>query len=171
VGLEKFIIDLAKYIPQRRERLQHTGHFGYSRQIGGTGLSLPRAITFTSVFYSVGVPPEFIGMGRGLKEAKARGLLKKLLFFYPDLNEIILKIGRYLNRENLEILAKRYELWDLVRTGLGFLEEYIGEKMGPLKPDEILHRNYTSNVLQKWLQGSDPQEDIILAAQIRRSLG
>lgn len=171
VGLEKFIIDLARFIPARRERLQHTGHFGYSRRIGKTGMSLPRAITFTAVFYSVGIPPEFIGMGRGLREVKERGLLGKLLFFYPELNDVIVKTGRYLNRENLEILARRYELWDLVRTGLGFLEEYIGEKLGPKEPRELLHRNYTSNVLQKWLQGQDPEDDIVMAAEIRRSLG
>lgn len=94
-----------------------------------------------------------------------------MLFFYPELNEALVKIGRYLNRENLEILAKRYELWDLVRSGLAFLEEYLGEKLGPKEPDEILHRNYTSNVVQKWLRGDDPEEDIVLAAKIRRSLG
>ncbi len=171
VGLVDFINQMARFIPQRRERLQHTGHFGYSRKIAQVGTPLPRAITFCAVFYSAGIPPEFIGLGRGLKEVCSRNLLDKLLFFYPNLNEVILKIGRFLNRENLEILAKRYELWDNVRTGLGFLEDYLGQKLGPKDPDDILHRNYTSNVIQKWLKGQDPEEDIVLAAQIRRSLG
>ncbi len=171
VGLGNFINQTARFIPPRRERLQHTGHFGYSRQIEKTGLNLPRAITFTAVFYSVGIPPEFIGMGRGMREVQQLGLLPYVESFYPEIREVLTKIGGYLNRENLEILAKRYLDWDMVRTGLEFLESYLGKKLGPQSPDEILHRNYTSNVVQRWLRGDNPEEDIVMAAQIRRSLG
>lgn len=63
VGLVDFINEMAKFIPARRERMQHTGHFGYSRKIAQTGVALPRAITFTAVFYSVGIPRNLSAWG------------------------------------------------------------------------------------------------------------
>ncbi|HKY62757.1 MAG TPA: phosphoenolpyruvate carboxylase, partial [bacterium] len=170
-GTETFINQLARFIPARRERLQHTGHFGYSRRVGKAGLNLPRAITFTAVFYSVGIPPELIGMGRGLRDSRKEGLLPALEGFFPELPEVIRRVGRYFNRENLDLLAKRMPHFAYVRGGLEHIEAYLGEKLGPQEPDEIIHRNYSSNVLQNWLQGRSPEEDIVKAAQVRRSLG
>jgi phosphoenolpyruvate carboxylase len=72
------INQVASYIPKRRERVQHVGLFGYSRGVGK--VSLPRAIAFTAALYSLGIPPELIGTGRGLRISKAlgqEGLLEK----------------------------------------------------------------------------------------------
>ena len=170
-GLEPFINQMARFIPARRERLQHTGHFGYSRRLGKAGLNLPRAITFTAVFYSVGVPPELIGLGRGLRDCGKEKLLPALERFFPGLPEVLRLIGRYFNRENLDLLAARFPPFAYVRSGVEHIEAYLGEKMGPKEPDEIIHRNYSSNVLQNWLKGRSPEEDIVKAAQVRRSLG
>jgi phosphoenolpyruvate carboxylase len=47
---------------------------------------LPRAIKYIGALYSIGLPPEFIGTGRGLKEADDKGLLDVLLKeYYPSL--------------------------------------------------------------------------------------
>ncbi len=170
-GLEPFINQLARFIPARRERLQHTGHFGYSRRVGKAGLNLPRAITFTAVFYSVGIPPELIGLGRGLRDCNKQGLLPALEGFFPEIREVIQRVGRYFNRENLDLLAKHLPHFAYVRGGLEHIEAYLGEKIGPKESDEIIHRNYSSNVLQNWLKGRSPEEDIVKAAQVRRSLG
>lgn len=51
---------VAKYVPSRRKRKLHIGLFGYSRKMGD--VSLPRAITFTAALYSIGVPPELLGL-------------------------------------------------------------------------------------------------------------
>lgn len=170
-GLEGLINQVAPFIPKRRERIQHVGHFGYSRQIGTKSLNIPRAITFTSLFYSLGIPPEFIGLGRGLKELREEGLLKPLESLYPQLAPTLVEIGRFFNRENLEILARSYPPFTLVQKGIDWLEGYVGERLGPLQLDDFLHRNYSSNVLQHLLAESSPAEDILKAAQIRKSLG
>jgi len=51
---------VAPYVPKRRKRKLHIGLFGYSRQMDE--MSLPRAITFTASLYSLGVPPELLGL-------------------------------------------------------------------------------------------------------------
>lgn len=171
VGLGPFINKLAPHIPARRERLQHIGHFGYSRQVGKKGVHLPRAITFTAIFYSLGIPPELIGMGRGLREARGKNLLIPLQKFIPNLREIVLQVGRYLNKENLDILSKRHPYFLQIKTGIAMIETLLELEMGPLTPEDFLHRNYTSNVIQNWLRKASMEEDILKAAQVRKSLG
>jgi phosphoenolpyruvate carboxylase len=54
------INNVAAHVPSRRKRKLHIGLFGYSRSVNG--ISLPRAITFTASLYSLGIPPELIGL-------------------------------------------------------------------------------------------------------------
>ena len=59
-ALSPLIAMLAKHNPSRRARKLHIGLFGYSRSMNG--MSLPRAIPFCSALYSIGVPPELLGL-------------------------------------------------------------------------------------------------------------
>ena len=58
-GLAPFINSIAEFVPRRRARKLHIGLFGYSRNVKGK--AMPRAIPFAAAFYSIGIPPEFIG--------------------------------------------------------------------------------------------------------------
>jgi phosphoenolpyruvate carboxylase len=51
---------IARYVPRRRLRKLHIGLFGYSRRVGD--LSLPRAIGYCASLYSLGLPPELLGL-------------------------------------------------------------------------------------------------------------
>lgn len=54
------IDELAPFIPKRRLRKLHFGLFGYARGIGE--IKLPRAIGFCAILYSIGLPPELLGL-------------------------------------------------------------------------------------------------------------
>ena len=61
--LTDVVTAVAAYVPRRRERKLHVGLFGYGRSLGGLGgATLPRAIGFTASLYSIGIPPELLGL-------------------------------------------------------------------------------------------------------------
>ncbi len=166
------INEVARYVPPRRERLQHIGLFGYSRGIGK--VRLPRAIGFTAALYSIGIPPEFITTGRTLVKAGEAGLLETIEKYYPALREDLRHAGKYLNRENLSLLAKKKPVFREIESDIDAIEKILEINLGPEKPHHILHRNLTSSIYQR-LQSDKNKEaitrDIVEAGIIRRSLG
>jgi phosphoenolpyruvate carboxylase len=168
-SLTGMINDFSRFIPQRRERMLHIGLFGYARGIGGK--RLPRAITFTACLYSLGIPPELIGTGRGLREAKRKGLLPSLHRFYHRLREDLQQAGAYLNRENLAFLARHHGVWRGVQEDVEAIEKVLGLELGPHQADHYLHRNLVSSVYLLWQEGREFSSQILEAAQIRRSIG
>ncbi|HAO61229.1 MAG TPA: phosphoenolpyruvate carboxylase [Erysipelotrichaceae bacterium] len=123
---------VANYIPKNRDRLSSskTG-LSYTREVIDldeladlvkdpilkeelrqikTDLhpSIPRAISFTSAMYTIGLPPEFIGTGRGLREVFEKygdvGV-EQLLAFYPSLRADLNFAKKFVNLStSLDIL-------------------------------------------------------------------
>ncbi len=131
-------------------------------------------IGFTAAFYSLGVPPELIATGRALKIAREQKLLPLIEKYYPALKDDLHHAGKYFNRENLELLARRYTAFEGIQEGIGLIEEIMGLKLGPEKPHHIIHRNITSTIFHRLhgeKAGEDLTHDIVEAGMIRRSLG
>ncbi len=51
---------VAGFVPRRRMRKLHVGLFGYARSVGK--VTLPRVISFCTACYSIGLPPEILGL-------------------------------------------------------------------------------------------------------------
>jgi phosphoenolpyruvate carboxylase len=168
-GLAEDINAIAKAVPERRERKLHTGLFGYSRELGKH--KLPRAIKFTAALYSLGVPPELIGTGRGIAEAKKQKLLGTLEETYVNLREDLEYAGRFLNKENLASLAKSNAHYKAVATDVELVEDYLGHPLQPQTTEQYLHRNITSNILILYRKQANVEEDVVRAAEVRHSLG
>lgn len=172
-SLAPVINQVASFLPPRRERLLHIGLFGYSRGVGA--VKLPRAIGFTAAFYSLGVPPELIATGRGLQAAKDQGFLPLLEKHYPALRADLHHAGKYLNRENLDLLCRRFPAFEEIRKEIPLIESILGIALGPEKPHHFIHRNLSSTIYHR-MQMEKPDadaitKDIVEAGKIRRSLG
>ena len=90
--LAPLINQVARYVPERRKRKLHIGLFGYARST--SGITLPRAIKFTAALYSVGFPPEILGLD-GLDDADI-GFVREI---YVNFDEDLKAAARYLNTE------------------------------------------------------------------------
>lgn len=175
-GIAPLVNKVAGFLPKRRERVQHVGLFGYSRGIGK--VKLPRAIGFTAALYSLGIPPEMIGTGRGLRlisnnqfsnsNKNALDLVEK---FYVNIRKDLLRAGRYVNKEVLNTLAKQSESWQLIAEDIQAIETYLGEELKPITQEEKAHQNIVSEIFTQLKAGENPQKHIIQAALLRKSLG
>lgn len=166
-NLADTINQLSKQVPARRERKLHIGLFGYSRGIGKK--RLPRAIPFTAVMYSLGVPPELVGTGRGLKKLANKDIaLEK---YYINFKKDIIFAGRFLNKENLAELAKTKKVWRDIIEDVEIIEKHLKIKLGPKKNSDFIHRNISSNIFYLWKSKKSITKEIIEAGKLRKSLG
>ncbi len=156
--LAPLVNDIASYIPQRRARKLHVGLFGYSRTLKGDGgIHLPRAITFCGALYSVGLPPEILGLS-ALDERDLASVRRNYLHIDQDMHDCL----RYLSRENLRHLPSTIK--KDVRAALRWFS---------YEPDAV-HVKMTESILadlQQRRSSSDLTEKIQRAATYRCFLG
>ena len=160
---------IATHVPSRRERMLHLGLFGYSRGIGA--VKLPRAITFTASLYSLGIPPELIGAGRAIKLLRREKLLSFVEERYVNFRNDLNFAYRFLNKENLDDLARAKSAFRAIREDVSEVERYIKKDMCQMETDHFLHRNETSSVYQLLKNNRNFSEPLLNAARIRKSLG
>ncbi len=144
--------EVSPFIPPRRLRKLHIGLFGYSRQ-AGKKISLPRAISFCAALYSIGFPPEVLGLGALGKEE-----IKLIQEIYPDFHEDLADALTYFNPRSLNLFPK---LKSEVKKVL---------KLTDFKT-ERLHLHLTSKIMEKLEKKEDIKELIIEAAWARKFLG
>ncbi len=153
-ALVPIINKIASKLPERRARKLHTGLFGYSRKMNGT--QLPRAIKFTGALYSIGLPPEILGLS-----ALTANELDEVRTMYKNLDLDIGTALSYYDEKSLELLlgAEREKIRAAVKN---FKYE--------TNQDYIIATTNAINALQK---GDDSKlnESIKHAAWIRKSIG
>lgn len=180
--LSTLINFIAESIPERRARKLHIGLFGYSRDVGNT--KLPRAIKFGAVMYSLGLPPELIGVNALADLSKEDwGLLDSYYLNWRDDLKIASGFLCWQNLNNLmseteivEKITKKFGLKEVIPKvieDLQVLEENLGIPLGPRNLDQRKHENLVNNILIS-LAKADHEEMtryIVEAARIRHSLG
>jgi len=173
----KVIESISRLVPARRARRLHIGLFGYNRMIGD--VILPRAIPFTASLYSLGLPPEFIGLRvfRTLKEEEQCALLDA----YKNIKEDLRTAAEFFSWRNLEAIRES-EAFDkeFVEFALPLLiedvkvaEENMGLKIGPSSSVTKRHENYTNDFIILFSEGKtdEAKQALVTAAKLRRSLG
>ena len=103
--LTDIITSVSARVPRRRERKMHVGLFGYGRSLGGVGgVTLPRAIGFAASLYSIGVPPELLGLAC-LTESDIEFIRE----VYPNMDEDLRAALRFTNERRVrELLGDSY---------------------------------------------------------------
>ena len=148
--LAPMINELAKYVPNRRKRKLHIGLFGYQRSM--RGITLPRVIAFTAALYSVGLPPEILGLNALTKDD-----IQFIKSVYLNCTDDIRDALQYLNPDS------PYLTKELYRTIRDFPIAFeVNEQ----------HKEITDTIL-KSLKGDKAwlAESVLRAANIRRFLG
>jgi len=172
-GLAPIINEMANFVPRRRARKLHIGLFGYSRSTGS--VSLPRAITFVAALYSIGIPPEIIGLSSlaKLNESEWNILAER----YMHLKEDLKYASNYLNEDSLEILKNNFNLDEtiikLVKDDILFMKNQIGIKVSNHQYDIVKHRLFSSLALIALNEKRDSEVMTLVTemATIRHSLG
>ncbi|MBI2970987.1 MAG: phosphoenolpyruvate carboxylase [Candidatus Aenigmarchaeota archaeon] len=153
-ALAETISAVAKHIPQRRRRKLHIGLFGYSREQGG--IRLPRAITFCASLYSLGLPPEILGMDT-LSPKDMDFIRAAYTSFDRDMQDAL----RYVNEDNFHFFPQ--DVIKAVKKSLGMFEYDVDEK----------HKKVTGIILDDFRRKDFAvmEENIMRAGALRGFLG
>ncbi|MDA8215044.1 MAG: phosphoenolpyruvate carboxylase [Nitrospiraceae bacterium] len=143
---------IASFVPKRRMRKLHVGLFGYARSVGK--VTLPRVISFCAACYSIGLPPEILGLNILTPEDIA--CMKDMhVNFIFDMKTAM----SYFNEDVLTILP------DEVRSSLKL--DWGDYKINPE------HKAVTSRIIKavKNKENTNLQGMLVEAAHIRKFLG
>ncbi len=152
--LAEIIDALARHIPKRRRRKLHIGLFGYSRDQGG--VRLPRAITFCASLYSLGLPPEILGLHA--LSPKEIDFVRDCFSSYDSYMQDSLQ---YLNEDNFHFFPKK--IIDNVRKSMEMFDFEVDER----------HKKVTGIILDDFCKKdfASMEENIMRAGSIRGFLG
>ena len=175
---------VAGFIPTRRARKLHIGLFGYSRRV--KGVTMPRAIPFAAAFYSLGVPPEFIGAQalRSLTDKEFDAVRR----CYRGINFDYRVAGALVSWETVHLLVDKYDLMAkitqmnreklknalrYIMADLSTIEETLSLPLGPSDNKSKKHENFVNTFMMSAMddERSGASNAFIEAARLRRCLG
>ncbi len=153
-AIAPLVNEASRHIPGRRKRKLHVGLFGYSREAGG--IQLPRAIKFTAALYSLGLPPELLGLSH-LSQAK----LSAVRASYRNVDKDLASALSYYNEDNLSLVPEKVA--KRIRKAA---------RLFAATPDAE-HAKFTKEAAKALRSGSNGQfqEFVLKAAHRRRFLG
>ncbi|MCS7163842.1 MAG: phosphoenolpyruvate carboxylase [Thermodesulfovibrio sp.] len=153
------INEISLFVPKRRMRKLHAGLFGYSRSVGK--VRLPRVIAFCCSCYSIGLPPELIGLN-ALSEEEIKGIKEAYRNIALDLSIAM----QYFNPKCLDILPKESK-----KALLSSIE--VVNALNLSYEPNLNHREITSQIIKIIKDGlQKPLNELIIeAAHIRKFLG
>ncbi len=173
---------VVELVPSRRSRKLHIGLFGYSRMISGR--AAPRAIPFVAALYSLGLPPEFVGL-KAIREIDGESF-NLLMETFTRLKGDLREAGRHVVWDAISILSEYKEEFSKI-LGRSFLSEFLpsyledlsvaqevlGVKVGE---NSLYYRKYTNaieNFLIHMIENDTvmARSELVKAATMRRSLG
>lgn len=122
---------LSLHVPSRRKRKLHVGLFGYSRNQGE--IHLPRAIPFVCSLYSLGFPPEILGLDTVTDKD-----VEIIETVYPSFVKDYASFMPYLNEENLCYVPQElHTVVDKVKTLFPYEENPRHTKITSLIMDDL----------------------------------
>jgi phosphoenolpyruvate carboxylase len=181
--LADLINAISDLVPRRRERKLHIGLFGYSREIGS--VRLPRAINFTAALYSIGIPPEILGLSALTSLTNEE--YEMLNEIYPHWKGDVEQATNYVCWANFSLLSddqevisrvtRPFHLKTVVAEILSDIEEFenrTGIKVGPRTLSHRKHQNIANNTLIAFAEeasSTDVTRYIVESGRLRFSLG
>ena len=153
-ALAPLVNTVARAVPRRRLRKMHVGLFGYNR--ASAGVSLPRAIPFCASLYSLGLPPELLGLA-AITDADWSWLRATV----PSIEAELVDAVRYLDREDLAWLPP------IVRESVS-----RALSLSDTRESEVEHVEISREVRRIAQSGGAQMTELIVrAAAIRHFLG
>src|SRR3989338_1905864 len=145
---------MTKFIPQRRKRKLHIGLFGYARS--GAGVQLPRAINFCAALYSLGLPPDVLGLS-----VLSGQDLDKIRQSYRTVDADMKEALQYFNKENLAFFPEPVQ--KRVKRAATMFDFEVNEE----------HQELSSQILAAVKKNETlvVEEKVLAAARLRRFLG
>src|SRR3989338_3931897 len=153
--------------PRRRERHLHIGLITYGRKMNK--IELPRAITFTGSFYSLGVPPEFLGAGALSRISQKDFMLVKK--YYKNYAIHFAQVGKFLNWENLKKLSEKSKGWRKVENDIKSIEQILKIKFEAETIEELMHIKLSGMLLHTKSNQEKVKKIITDTGILRKSLG
>ena len=179
-GLASLICYLSKFVPKRRARRLHIGLYGYSREV--QGYTLPRAIEFTCTMYTIGIPPEFLGLKALAKLNEEEW--NQLMSVYVNLTRDLRIAGKYLSINNIMLMLEDNKILNFIRKykaentlkeildDIKTAESLFNLKLDSKNIDKKRYENITNTFIISVLKyPHEAKRYLVEAAKLRKFLG